>query len=116
MKLKITTTTTQELEIAIPSYTKRDGEFFAVLSEKTVIKLYAYPSNKSYIISRSSTVNDAYIKGYEIITKETFFDEYQKMVDDIYEDMENAIFLAKDESEYVGENYESNEEEGMSNG
>lgn len=116
MKLTITSTTTQELEIAIPSYTKCNGDFFAVLSEKTVIKLCIYKPGKSYIISRNANVNDAYGKGYEIIAKETFFDAYQTAVDDIHEDMENAIFLAKDASEYVGENYESNEEEGMSNG
>lgn len=114
MKLTITAQTTQEVEIAIPSYTKCNGEFFAVLSEKTVIKLYAYRSSKSYIISRNPTVNDAYGKGHEIIAKETFFDEYQRIVDDIHEDFENARFLAKDESEYVGENYSSDEEEGMS--
>ena len=113
MKLEITTTKTEQLEIAIPSYTKQNGDYYAVLSEKTVIKLTVCRPLKSYIISHNTTVQNAYGANYEIITKETFFDEYKKTVDDIHEDMENAIFLAKAESEYIGENYESNEEEGQ---
>lgn len=104
MKITVKTTQTKDVIIGIPSFTIVNGDYFAVLTPNKVIKVWHSDNINSTIITNNNEPKDAYSGSYEIITREQFFTEYERVIDHLYDDMENAKFIAKDESEYEGVN------------
>lgn len=104
MRITVKTTQTTDVIIGIPSFTIVNGDYFAVLTPNKVIKVWHSDNINSTIITTNNEPKDAYSGSYEIITREQFFTEYEKVIDHLYDDMENAKFIDKDESEYEGVN------------
>ena len=104
MKITIKTTQTRDVIIGIPSFTILNGDYFAVLTPKKVIKVWHSGSINSTIITDNSEPKEAYNGNYELITSEQFFAQYEKVINHLFDDMENAKFISKDESEYEGVN------------
>lgn len=90
--MKITTHTTKEISIEFPAFTKYiDGsieEYYCLESEAHVTSFFKYNRTKSYSITKSSSKHMALREGFEFIDKQEFFDNYQDLVDTLYDDME----------------------------
>jgi len=108
--MKITTTTTKQIEIELPAFTKVDKTYFCVKDEVNITSFtkYDYASRITSIISHHNTEFDAFRQGFEFITKEEFFENYNELVDTLYDKM-------KDLQDYMDTDWENekNEEEGF---
>lgn len=119
--MKITTTQTQtktkEIEINFPSFTKvvspLSTAYYCIKSEDEVLRLEQYAGTKIITVSNYSNTNEAFDNGFEFIDKSTFFENYNKIVAQMWEDMEQleASFVEEETNEkQEDEGYEYNPE------
>ena len=113
--MKITTTTqkteTTEIEINFPSFTKvvssLSTAYYCIKSEDEVLRLEQYNGTKIVTVSNYSNTNEAFDDGFEFIDKGTFFENYNKIVAQMWEDMEQLEASLNEE-----ETEEKEEEQG----
>jgi hypothetical protein len=119
--MKITTTQTQtetkEIEINFPSFTKvvspLSTAYYCIKNEHEVLRVEQFLSTKIATVSHYSNFSDALINGFEFIDKDTFFENYNKIVAQMWEDMEQleASFVEDETNEKQDdEGYEYNPE------
>jgi len=113
--MKITTTTqrteTVEIEINFPAFTKvvspLSTAFYCIKSENEIFRVEQYAGTQIATISNYSNTFEAFKNGFEFIDKDTFFENYNKIVAQMWEDMEQL------ESSFVeDETNEKQEDEG----
>jgi hypothetical protein len=89
--MKITTTITKELNIELPAFTKTlNGgveSYYCIKGETDIIGFRNYKISEAIVISRTNYKFDAFAEGFELITKEEFFEKYNYAVDTLYDDM-----------------------------
>ena len=90
--MKITTTQTQEITIELPSFTKVSNgssinAYFCIQDENNIISLKKYGYSQAVNISKSASKYEAFAEGYQFITKQEFFENYNDAVDALYDDM-----------------------------
>jgi hypothetical protein len=115
--MKITTTTqkteTVEIEINFPSFTKVktpvSTAFYCIKSDNEIFRVEQYDGTKIVTVSNYSNTNFAFDDGFEFIDKSTFFENYNKIVAQMWEDMEQ---LEASLDEYDSETNEKQEDEG----
>jgi hypothetical protein len=113
--MKITTTQTEtktvEIEINFPTFTKvvssLSTAYYCIKSEDEVLRLEQYNGTKIVTVSNYSNTNEAFGDGFEFIAKGTFFENYNKIVAQMWEDMEQL-----EASLIEGETAEKEEEQG----
>ena len=113
--MKITTTTqkteTTEMEINFPTFTKvvssLSTAYYCIKSEDEVLRLEQYNGTKIVTVSNYSNTNEAFDDGFEFIDKGTFFENYNKIVAQMWEDMEQLEASLNEE-----ETEEKEEEQG----
>jgi hypothetical protein len=119
--MKITTTQTQtetkEIEITFPSFTKVktpvSTAFYCIKSENEIFRVEQYDGTQIATISNYSNKFEAFKDGFEFIDKDTFFENYNKIVAQMWEDMEQleASFVEDEtEEKQDDEGYEYNPE------
>jgi hypothetical protein len=119
--MKITTTQTQtstvEMEINFPSFTKVKSlvstAFYCIKSENEIFRVEQYDGTKIVTVSNYSNTFEAFKDGFEFIDKSTFFENYNKIVAQMWEDMEQleASFVdSETEEKQEDEGYEYNPE------
>jgi plastocyanin domain-containing protein len=114
MKIKKTQTTTQEINISLPAFTKVAGTFekkyFAVIDENTVFKIFTYNSITG-IIDIGRDVNTAFQDGFEFIEESEFnsalikvtqeFDDTAKKMQDALETIHHIDLMDKEREDLV---------------
>jgi hypothetical protein len=113
--MKITTTQThtetKEIEITFPSFTKVktpvSTAFYCIKSENEIFRVEQYDGTQIATISNYSNKFEAFKEGFEFIDKATFFENYNKIVAEMWEDMEQL-----EASLIEGETAEKQEDEG----
>ena len=119
--MKITTTTqkteTTEMEINFPTFTKvvssLSTAYYCIKSEDEVLRLEQYAGTKIITVSNYSNKNEAFDDGFEFIDKVTFFENYDSILAQMCNDMEDLqASLIEDETEEKEEEqgYEYNPE------
>jgi hypothetical protein len=119
--MKITTTTqkteTVEIEINFPTFTKvvssLSTAYYCIKSEDEVLRLEQYNGTKIITVSNYSNTNEAFDDGFEFIDKATFFHNYDLILAQMCNDMEDLqASLNEDETEEKEEEqgYEYNPE------
>ncbi len=121
--MKITTTQTKtetvtvEMEITFPSFTKVKSPvstaFYCIKSENEIFRVEQYNAGNIATISNYSNKFEAFKEGFEFIDKDTFFENYNKIVAQMWEDMEQleASFVEDEtEEKQEDEGYEYNPE------
>ena len=113
--MKITTFTTKEITIELPAFTKViDGtieHYYCLESESHITSFSKYINTQSYSISKSNSRYSALREGFIFIDKKEFFDNYQDLVDTIYDDMERfKLDLEEVTDEEEEQGYEYNPE------
>ena len=119
--MKITTTTqkteTVEIEINFPTFTKVKSPvstaFYCIKSENEIFRVEQYDGTKIVTVSNYSNTNEAFDDGFEFIDKSTFFHNYDLILAQMCNDMEDLqASLNEDETEEKEEEqgYEYNPE------
>jgi len=109
------TTTTKEITIELPTFTKViDGtieHYYCLESESHITSFSKYKTTNSYFITKFSSQYEALREGFQFIDKKEFFDNYQDLVDTLYDDMERfKLDLEEVTDEEEEEGYEYNPE------
>lgn len=106
--MKITTHTTTEISIEFPAFTKYiDGtieEFYCIQSERQISSFTKYNNTRSYSISKSSSQYQALREGFIFIDKKEYLDNYQDLVDTLYDDMDRLKLDLEDTTDEDTEN------------
>jgi hypothetical protein len=119
MKIKTTQTRTEtvEMEINFPTFTKvvssLSTAYYCIKSEDEVLRLEQYNGTKIITVSNYSNTNEAFDDGFEFIDKATFFHNYDLILAQMCNDMEDLqASLNEDETEEKEEEqgYEYNPE------
>ena len=112
--MKIKTHTTTEISIEFPAFTKRiDGsieEYYCIQDERHIISFTKYNKTCSYSISKSSSQYQALREGFIFIDKKEYLDNYQDLIDTLYDDMERLKLDLEDETDEDNEGFEYNPE------
>jgi hypothetical protein len=118
--MKITTTQkteTVEIEVNFPTFTKvvssLSTAYYCIKSEDEVLRLEQYAGTKIVTVSNYSNTNEAFDDGFEFIDKATFFHNYDLILAQMCNDMEDLqASLNEDETEEKEEEqgYEYNPE------
>ena len=115
--MKITTTQTQtstvEMEINFPSFTKVKSlvstAFYCIKSENEIFRVEQYDGTKIVTVSNYSNTFEAFKDGFEFIDKAIFFKNYDLILAQMCNDMEE---LEDSLDEYDSETEEKEEEQG----
>ena len=83
MKLEIKTTTTTEVDIELPYYSKFGETYYKVISKKLIIAVSAYNSYLE-IGKRELSGTHAFSNEAEKITEEEFWAAYNEVKDKLY--------------------------------
>ena len=113
--MKITTHTTKEISIEFPAFTKYIDDtiehYYCIESEKHITSFSKYKITNSYFITKFSSQYEALREGFVFIDKEEFLNNYQDLVDTLYDDMERLkLDLEEVTDEEEDEGYEYNPE------
>lgn len=113
--MKITTTTTKEISIEFPAFTKYIDDtiehYYCIESEKHITSFSKYKFTNSYFITKFSSQYEALREGFVFIDKKEYLDNYQDLVDTLYDDMERLkLDLEEVTEKEEEEGYEYNPE------
>jgi hypothetical protein len=102
---KTTTTETKEIEVNFPCFTKVEKfstAFYYIESENVARRIEIYLGAKIATISHCSSVNEAFESGFEFIDKTTFFNNYDAILGQMCNDMEElqARLVEDDRTEF----------------
>ena len=112
--MKITTTQTKEISIEFPAFTKYIDDtiehYYCIESEKHITSFSKYKTTNSYFITKFSSQYEALREGFVFIDKQEFLNNYQDLVDTLYDDMERLKLDLEDATEEENEGFEYNPE------
>jgi len=94
MKITTSLTQTREIEVPVPSFYKEIIEgssilnVLGILDEKTVVSVWVYPNNRTAIENSvpdivSHVISRAITGGWEKITEEEFFTQYNNAMESL---------------------------------
>jgi hypothetical protein len=106
-----------EIEINFPAFTKvvspLSTAYYCIKSEYEVLRVEQYNGTKIVTVSNYSNFSEALNKGFEFIDKSTFFENYDLILAQMYDDMEKlkASFVEVEiDGKQDDEGYEYNPE------
>lgn len=109
--MKIKTHTTTEISIEFPAFTKYIDDtiehYYCIESEKHITSFSKYGMTNSCFITRYSSQYEALREGFIFIDKKEYLDNYQDLVDTLYDDMERLKLDLEDTTD------EDTEDEGF---
>jgi hypothetical protein len=112
--MKIKTTTTKEISIEFPAFTKYIDDtiehYYCIESEKHITSFSKYKTINSYFITKFSSQYEALREGFVFIDKKEYLDKYQDLVDTLYDDMERLKLDLEDVTKEEEQGYEYNPE------
>jgi len=87
--MKITTTTTKQIEIELPAFTKvvdiHSTKFYCIKSEDDITRVEKYNSGRiTTIINKYYGVKDAFEEGFEYVSQDEFIKYYELTIDELY--------------------------------